>query len=300
MAYLIEHLEDYLAEQQRERNNPLSVHTLDAYKVDIEQFSQWQAEHGYTLQVLTFENLKEYRAHLESKYSIKSIDRKTATANNLLRHLFEAGVIDLRRQIPRVKHQEQNFLPDMLSNLDYERILRQIRRQNDTQTEAAAMVLYYTGARVSEMLQLKTEDVEKDTVRILGKGAKYRELFFPKILKPYLKKWVEEASKKPGEYLFSLKSKPEPQSRGRLFESLKKYAGAAKVKKSSVSPHALRHLYTKNLSEIGVSPAAIRQLLGHSAKDTTDLYLSMGKKELLGIINKIGTPEDRAAKDKKK
>lgn len=295
MVLLSSYLEQYLIEQQEERNHPLSIHTLDAYRVDIRQFSDWQEEKGLSLPDVTFAHLKEYRQGMEEKYSISSIDRKTATINKLLKHLHDTGKNALSRQIPRVKHQDQSFLPDMLSNLDFERTLRQIRKAGDLQTEAAAMLIYYTGARASELVQLKIKDIESETVRILGKGSKYRELFLPKILRPYLRAWATESGKQGEEYLFSPRGEPDsPQTRSRLFARLKYYAGQARIAKAKMSPHALRHLYTKNLSEIGVNYAAIRQLLGHSAKDTTDIYLSLGKKELLSLINKIGTPEDRA------
>ena len=71
------------------------------------------------------------------------------------------------------------------------------------------------------------------------------------------------------------------------------------MKKDKVSPHAIRHLYTKNLVDAGVSYSAIKQLLGHTLT-TTDIYMQLSKKELLKIINsiKLEVKEPKKCKNK--
>lgn len=261
-----------------------SENTIYNYGLDVKQLLLWLDNRE-----IKNELIEEYNAEILSQYEIKTVNRKY---NSINAYLHYKGI---DYHIKSKKIQTQTMIDDMLTNSDLSRILRQVNKAQDKRAEAIIMTLFYTGARVSEMLQIKLKDISKDEVMIQGKGSKYRKIFIPKKLNKILKGYANTQRLNTSEYLFT--GERGAITRNTVLTILKKYAGLSRMKKDKVSPHAIRHLYTKNLVNAGVSYSAIKQLLGHTLT-TTDIYMQLSKKELLKIINNIKL-EDTEVKTKK-
>lgn len=261
-----------------------SENTIYNYGLDIKQFLIW-VDGRY----INKEIIDEYNLEVLSQYEIKTVNRKYNSINAYLQYK------GIEYHIKSKKIQTQTLIDDMLTNNDLSRILRQVKKSQDKRAEAIIMTLFYTGARVSEMLQIKLKDISKDEVMIQGKGSKYRKIFIPKRLNKILKDYVSTQRIDNSVYLFT--GERGAITRNTVLTTLKKYAGLSRMKKDKVSPHAIRHLYTKNLVDAGVSYSAIKQLLGHTLT-TTDIYMQLSKKELLKIINNIKL-KDTEIKNKK-
>ena len=129
--------------------------------------------------------------------------------------------------------------------------------------------MFYTGTRVSELLQIKVTDINKYEIMIKGKGSKYRKILIPKKLNIILKDYVNTERLNTSDFLFT--GERGAITRNTVLTILKRHAGLVRMKKDKVSLHAIRHLYTKNLVGAGESNSTIKQLLGHTLT-ATDIY----------------------------
>ena len=155
--------------------------------------------------------------------------------------------------------------------------------------------MFYTGARVSEVLQIKASDINKDSITIKGKGNKYRELLIPKKLKTQWLKYMEVRNNT-SEYLFT--GTRGAINRQTVHNLIKLYTGKARgINKSIAHAHAFRHLYAQNLATLGVAPVVISQLLGHTL-NITGLYMQISKKDLLKVINQLDLEPKKNKKKK--
>lgn len=254
--------------------NDLSKNTIYNYKLDIKHFLKWKDEN----EIIDIDLIEEYKLELINEFAIKTVNRKINALNAYLRYKN----IDIH--IKSEKIQNQTFIDDMLDNEEAKLILFKMKENKDKRAEALFLGLFYTGARVSELLQLKPRNILKDEVTIKGKGSKYRKILVPNRLINVLNEYANNERKDNGTLLFT--GQRGNITRNTVFRILKKYSKLANVDCSKVYPHAIRHLYAKNLGEKGVSYSAIKQLLGHSLS-TTDIYMQLSKKELLEIINSI-------------
>ena len=250
-----------------------SKNTIYNYCLDIKQFLIWLNDKN-----INDELVEEYKNQLMENYQIKTVNRKCNSLNAYLQ--FK----DIKHHVKSEKIQEQTLIDDMITNSDISRMLRQVKKADDKRAEALILGLFYTGARVSELLQIKVKDINKDEIMIKGKGSKYRKILIPKKLNIALKDYANTQRLNTSEYLFT--GERGAITRNTVLTILKRYAGLSRMKKDKVSPHAIRHLYTKNLVDGGVSYSAIKQLLGHELT-VTDTYMKLSKKELLKIINSI-------------
>lgn len=252
----------------------LSKNTKYNYKLDIKHFLNWKHKD----EIIDEDLLEEYKLELINEFAIKTVNRKINALNAYLK--FK----DINIHIKSEKIQNQTFIDDMLDNEEAKLILSKMKERNDKRAEALFLGLFYTGARVSELLQLKPRNISKDEVTIKGKGSKYRKILVPNRLTSVLNEYAIEGRKDNGSLLFT--GQRGNITRNTVFTTLKKYSKLAGVDPAKVYPHAIRHLYAKNLDNNGVGYSAIKQLLGHSLS-TTDIYMQLSKKELLEIINSI-------------
>lgn len=144
-------------------------------------------------------------------------------------------------------------------------------------------LLYDTGVRVSELINIKINniDFENRMIKILGKGDKERIVFFTistsKLLYEYIFD-ICEVHKYPRKYLFEMKSNV-VLSRFEVYNIITKYAEAAKIDKK-VTPHVLRHSIATHLIQNDADIMSVKTILGHSKVSTTEIYTHLDTKDL--------------------
>lgn len=175
-------------------------------------------------------------------------------------------------------------LPIFLTKKEVNEIL--LSASGNTRDLAIIAFLIYTGVRVSELVNIKAEDINliEKVVRIKGKGDKERFVPLTNELAMIVTKYVSE-KKKDSDSLFlsKYKKKLTPLS---IQLIVKKYALKAMLKKH-VTPHKLRHTFATLALETGVSPITISELLGHSSLNTTMKYTHVTNKLTEEAVRKI-------------
>lgn len=252
--------------------------TIRAYKTDIKQFLDYFKNkdiHTYTKQDI--ENYKEYLLKRQ-KLKIISINRKLIA----IHEFFEFYQIAIK--IKLIKTQMQNFLNNILTSSDIEKIIKEAKKANDIRAITLFYTLRYTGMRISEALQLKITDINKDAVVIVGKGEKSRKVFIPKKLHTIWHMYIPYRVKKTN-YLFTGQRGKIVSSTG--YKMVQKYGKMADIKKEKCHPHNFRHFFCLALAKKNVQLQDISALAGHSDINTSKLYLRKSQEELLDIINDI-------------
>ena len=268
-----------------------SDNTKYNYSLDIKQFLAW-IENTDSLYIfeedLSYEEyedvLEDYKDYLFKEYtSIKTINRKYNSVNAYL----EFKKIPYR--IKSEKIQNQTFIDDMLSNEELKEILALVKSKGDIRTYAIICTCFYTGARISEVLQLKVTDIGKDEFTVKGKGSVHRRVLIASKLSEVLKEYYNSGKRKEFQGINNLfTSERGALTRTAVNRSFDKYSKILGVDiKEKFHPHAIRHSFTKNLMSRGdVSYSAVKQLLGHSLT-TTDIYAQLSKRELLNILDDL-------------
>lgn len=172
----------------------------------------------------------------------------------------------------------------MLEDEDIESMLKVIDEHKDLRAKAIVMTMKLTGMRVSEMLQLTIDDIDKDTINIIGKGNKRRNVFISEHLKEIWKEYVNVRINKTNMLFTGQKG---AINRYTVHKIIKYYAQLSNVKLSKTHAHNFRHKFCKDLADRGVSIDSIADIVGHTDINTTRIYTRKTKKELLDIINKM-------------
>ena len=142
-----------------------------------------------------------------------------------------------------------------------------------------------TGARVSELIQIKVEHVRIGYFDIYAKGGKVRRLFIPQRLREEVEKWFADTKQTSG-YIFRNRFGERITARG-IAHQLKKYAERYGLNTNVVYPHSFRHRYAKNFLEAFNDIALLADLMGHESIETTRIYLRRTASEQQAIVDKV-------------
>ncbi len=185
---------------------------------------------------------------------------------------------------------KEKYLPQVLSK---EEVKKLIDAEKNRRNKLILKFIYSTGVRVSELVNLKKEDVnlkEKIGVVKAGKGKKDRVIILSKEwVKEYLK-WAKK-NKIKSNFLFSKKN-GKPLSTDTIQRIIKKAGAKAGISKK-ISPHTLRHSFATHLLESGENIRNIQELLGHSNLNTTQIYTHVSTEELKKIENPLDNLKKR-------
>lgn len=253
----------------------LSKNTLDAYCWTVTYFT----EHYDSVDADT---LLAYKGYLMEQYKPKTVNLRIQAINKYLEYL-EQPVFRLKS----VKIQQKNFLENVISNADYNFLKKQLKRDKNMEWYFVVWYLAATGARVSELIQIKIEHVELGYFDLYTKGGKLRRLYIPKKLRAETMTWLEETKRSSG-YLFLNRYGERISTRG-ISQQLKNYADKYGLDKKVVYPHSFRHRYAKNFLEKYNDIALLADLMGHESIETTRIYLRRTASEQQALVDKIVT-----------
>lgn len=263
----------------------LSQNTLEAYRRDLSEFSQGVEDITKVDRMSINMFIRKLR---ENKLAPSSIIRKMASLRGFFKWASSAGIIDKNPASTLEQPKVPQRLPKVVSIKEIEEMLH----NNLTPLEHVIMELLYScGLRVSELVNLKTSDIDLSSkyVRCFGKGSKERIIPIGEIAKKAVTEYMAERDFLVKKYNLNTKLLL-IQNSGRLITRQDVYTfihAQGKLIHKNISPHTLRHSFATHLLENGADLRVVQELLGHSDVSTTQLYTHISKKRLKDVYFSI-------------
>lgn len=267
----------------------LSENSIQAYERDIKQFAEEKSKQDLTK--ITSDNVIAFMNFLYSHgASDKTVARKRSSLANFYKFLYIEQLISapIFERFPSPKVSAS--LPDVLSIEEVDALINAVERTDEYGTRDRAILefLYSTGARISEMLDVRIGDLYLDEmiVRLFGKGRKERYVPISQTALTYCENYIENARPKLLKYkqsnILFLNRFGNKLSRMGCWKIINKYAQQAGIK-IHVSPHTLRHSFATHLLQGGANLRIVQTLLGHSSISTTQVYTNIDRNYLKEI-----------------
>ena len=260
-----------------------SKNTIDAYRNDLEMFNKFVNK---SINSIDDNDIKSYLKYLkDNKHNERSIARNTSSLRSFYKFLIINKHVKTNpmENITSIKLSKK--LPDILTIDEINKILDiKITDNYSVRNKAMLELIYAAGLRVSELINLKTYDIDtlENIVRTMGKGNKERIIpigeYATNALNSYLSIRYTFLKKEINDYLF-LNNHGKKMTRQGFFKIIKKLAQDNNIKKD-ISPHTLRHSFATHMINNGADLRTIQELLGHSDISTTQIYTHVSTEKL--------------------
>ena len=274
----------------------LSKNTLYSYKIDLDQFINFIKKKNIKTREFKDKDIKEFISTFKNKgYEKSTVSRKISSLTHFFNFLLDEKEIEINPlsnfEIPK----QTKKLPIILSNKHIDKILEFTRQdQSATGIRLYTMIeiLYATGIRISELVEMKLSSIyeDKNFLLVSGKGNKERLVPISKNTRETLDKYLTIRSHFISEKIKSIWLFPSKQSsvghitRQRFNQLLNELNLRADLGIKNISPHKLRHAFATHLLENGMDLRSLQQILGHADISTTQIYTHVLKERLKEII----------------
>lgn len=289
MLDLIRAYENYLSKVKKASNN-----TISSYIRDIRQFSDWlTTECSGDFLDATQLNIAEYMSYLNSiGKSASTASRSLASLKNFYGYLVSSGFLEKTPVLDIHVDRGEKKLPQILTGREIELLLSQpvCVDAKGYRDKAMMEVMYATGIRVTELINLDVEDVNIDLGIIKCTGAKKTRSIplYPAALKAlavYLRDVRASLVSDPDETALFLNISGVRMSRQGFWKIIKHYQNMAHIEKE-ITPHTLRHSFAVHLLENGADVGSLQELMGHCDISSTQMYTQMINQKLKSVYDK--------------
>ncbi len=284
----IELFESFLKNEKK-----ASANTLSSYMRDIRQFAEYLDSQGdASITSAGDEDLADYIEHLrEAGKSVSTVSRNIASLKNLYSYLTINRFIERNPATKLVPEKSTQKLPQILSSKEVDLLLAQPECIDSKGYRDRAMLelLYATGIRVTELIELNLDDVNLSD-GVIRCRSRDKERVIPmyqkaiKALQDYLELVRPQMIALPDEDALFVNVNGERMSRQGFWKLIKHYQKKAKIDKE-ITPHTLRHSFAAHLLENGADIHAIQEMLGHADISSTQVYSQLVKKQLKEMYN---------------
>ena len=289
MLDLIHAYENYLTKVKQ-----ASANTVSSYMRDIRQYSAWLQQQEIDVADASQVNISEYLSKLQDEgRSGATVSRTLASLKNFYSYLVSSGFLE-QSPVPGGFHVERGVkkLPQILSGHEVELLLAQpsVTDAKGLRDKAMLEVMYATGIRVTELIELNVSDVNPDLGIIkCSSGKKTRAIpLYPAALNAlsvYLNEVRDAMVAEPGETALFVNVGGSRMSRQGFWKILKHYQSTAHIEKD-ITPHTLRHSFGVHLLENGADLGSVQELMGHSDISSTQIYAQMINTKLKSVYDK--------------
>ena len=277
MNDIINKFVEYLKFEKR-----FSPHTVTAYGNDLKQFSE------YLLTTYSVENVNEISysmvrswivSMMENSVTARSVNRKITTVKTFYKFLLRENLVKenpmLKIQAPKTSKRlpvfvEQQKMDDLLDKIEFEEGFEGLRNK------LIIEIFYATGIRLSELINLKRTNVDmnKQTIKVLGKRNKERIIPINGELQNLMEKYIDEKGKLAMSYaddIFFVNDKGKKLYERFVYAIVNRYLSAVTTLDKK-SPHVLRHTFATHMLNNGADLNSIKELLGHANLSATQVY----------------------------
>lgn len=257
------------------QNTNFSENTIKSYLFSTKQFREQYCS-------VTKKNLKSYKVWLIENFKPKTVNLRLRAINFYLEFL---GKNDWK--IPFVRVQQKAFLENVISEADYTYFKSALKQDNEMFWYFVVRFLAATGARISELIQIKVEHVKMGHIDLYSKGGKLRRIYIPKALQKEALDWLNKNERNSG-FIFINKFGKQITTRG-ISGQLKKLGAKYGLNTACIYPHSFRHRFAKSFLEKCNDIAFLADLMGHESIETTRIYLRKTSTEQREIVDNIIT-----------
>ena len=288
-AYTEEWLNSLLVQQG------LSEHTISAYRQDLETLHAFTDQNKSPLDTLDEDDLLLFSIFLRQKGDSKrTIARRLSCIRKFFAWLFEEKHIGKNPAELLDSPKIPLYLPEVLNMEEIQKILSAPNPatklgQRDT---AILHLLYASGVRVSELINIKPTDIDfqNGIIRVFGKGKKERLIPIHGLALSVLTDYLQNTRKQfikdiPGDAELFLNRSGKKLTRQAIWKLIKRYGQSAEIQ-GIISPHTLRHSFATHLLEGGADLRTVQILLGHSDLTATELYTHICQQKIQEIYSR--------------
>lgn len=287
-------IEEYLKFIQIEKG--LSENTIGAYRRDLKKYQLYMQEQKIAhIGFIDRQTIQECLGSLiDQGASAKSIARFISTIRSFhqfaLREKYAAKDPTVLIETPKYEKK----LPDVLDVEEVIQLLEtpDLTKNNGYRDRTILELLYATGMRVTELIQIEIDDVNliMGFVKVFGKGNKERIIPLGDTVIEYLDTYINtvrpQLLKKTVTNVLFLNLHGRPLTRQGIWKLIKQYGLRANINKT-LTPHTLRHSFATHLLENGADLRAVQEMLGHSDISTTQLYTHVSKTQIRQMYNQF-------------
>ena len=286
--YLISEFLNYI------RNKNYSENTIISYINDLYYFHEFIK---MDFDKVKYDDVRDYLEYLNlKKEKSTSVSRKISSLKSFYKFLYKNDYID-KKDYPLVKvtyPKKEKKLPKFLYYNDLLEIINESSKDKDGIRDRLIIeMLYATGVRVSELVNIKLNDIDFNNKRIIvcGKGNKERIVYYGDYAEEVLNKYLKTHVRKNNNYLF-LNSKGEQITDGGIRYIIDNIMKKLSIK-THVTPHVLRHTFATDMLNNGCDIKIVQELLGHSSLKATEIYTHVTNEHLKEVYYKCFPRRDK-------
>ena len=267
----------------------LSSHTVKSYSSDLKQFSKYLSKEcniNSDINQVNFQTIRSWIVFLlENNINPRSVNRKISVLKSYYKFLLQEGILSYNPMIKIISPKTSKRLPSFVDKDDIQNLLDKVKFENNYIGNRDRLIIeffYVTGIRLSELINIKISDIDfnNNYIKVLGKRNKERLIPLSNNMTNKLKNYVNENDI--SEYLFNNKGKKMYSKL--VYRLVKKHLNLV----SSIDnkgPHVLRHTFATHMLNNGADINAIKELLGHSNLNATQVYTHNSIEKLKSVYN---------------
>jgi integrase/recombinase XerD len=266
--------------------------TVESYRTEIKGYLDFFKEKNIKVKDIKNSDIKDYLAYIKKgETSERTLAHNVSVIRTFYKFLLTLKIIERNPteflELPKLRKK----LPTVLSKEEVEKLLDiDLTDCYSYRNKAMLELLYSTGLRVSELvnLELSNIDLENCTLKTIGKGNKERIIPISDYALYYVEKYINEyrgsmLKKGVNNYVF-INNHGNVMTRQGFFKIIKKLAAEKNIK-TPISPHTLRHSFATHLLDYGADLRSIQEMLGHSNLSTTQIYTHVSSEHLKDNYN---------------
>ncbi len=275
-------IEEFVSFLEVDKN--YSCDTSKSYSFDLYEFYMYL--HKKNLLETKEEDIIGYLSFLnDNKRKRTSISRKISTLKSFYKYLLNKKKITINPTDYISYPKREKKLPNYIEYNELESILKEsLKGKNEKRNNLIIELLYASGIRVSELVNIKLSDINYDnkSIRVIGKGNKERIVYFGEYAELSLKEYIENdrevLDESDADWLF-------PSTKGKHLTTRTIELAINDIMKNveikcKVSPHTLRHTFATHMLNSGCDIRVVQELLGHESLNTTEVYTHISNEEL--------------------
>ena len=269
-----------------EHEKRYSVHTLKSYSTDLEQFIQFLSSEFQvnTVKDVNFQFIRSWIARLLSNnISARSVNRKITTLKTYFRFLLQENMIKQSPMQKIISPKTSKKLPVFVEEIKMDELLNEIDFGEGFLAQRDRLILelfYFTGIRLSELINLRNKDIDFSNSTILVLGKRNKERLIP-LISDIVSKIKELSTSNKSPFLFTTEEGKQISTK-QVYRLVNKYLSMV-TSLDKKSPHILRHTFATHMLNNGADLNAIKEILGHENLSATQIYTHNSFEKLKNI-----------------